>query len=889
MIRSGLRRLRVRLAPVPGQALGLTALIAVLAAVLVSAPLMVASAEEGAWQQQRARLAASAVGQTLVSSTAASDGRWPQRITRIAEFDDAIVDATDRAGLEQPITFTALHDPALAPGGLVQLASRTGVENHVEIVDGEYSDAAVLVPELVAEKAGVGPGDTLVLGGRNGVTSAAVPISGVYAEPIEPLPPYWEGYSFFFVPYWDDETGNLVDPPPALLAPRDLALATTAALEEDLDLEWFVPLEEGIGATEARTAAGRLDRLQALLVDPDSKLSRMITEEGYARPHARTALPDVLQIVDRTVELLEPPVRAVGIGGGAAALVLVGAWAGQRVRRREDELRSLVVRGLSPARGAGDAVREALLPVLAGLTVGGAIGWLLIDTLGPAADLPAGALPRSLLVLAAGGGAALAVVASVTAVLVGRLDAVGRGQAAHLLGRVPWLALTTVLAALAVVPLVAGGPAEEGGRIGVLPLMAPLLVTVVAAGLLTASLPRIGSRADARLRRLPPGPFLAVRRVLASSATARLVVVTTALALGLVVYAGALADGTARTIEAKAAVATGSDVVVPLPAVRAVDGPLPAGATVVGTENDVRLSPGEVAVDVVAVHPEQVADVVRWNDQLADRPLDELMGALRAYDGDRVPVILAGPGPDVEATGTELTLDFRYYAMPVEVVATADAFPGQNSRDPLVVTDWDRYAAALEAENRDPDLVVHREVWARGQVGEVLDALATAGVAPSALDDVRTAEEFAARPELQAQTWALSYLRAVALAAGVLGLVGVAMHALAQQRRRTVATLLLTRMGMSRRASDTAAGLEIGLLTGTAAAAAVAVALPAAALVLHLLDPVPSLRPDAVFAVPWSSLAAVAAGVVLVTGAGALLVGRTARRATGGQVMRDAS
>ena len=67
---------------------------------------------------------------------------------------------------------------------------------------------------------------------------------------------------------------------------------------------------------------------------------------------------------------------------------------------------------------------------------------------------------------------------------------------------------------------------------------------------------------------------------------------------------------------------------------------------------------------------------------------------------------------------------------------------------------------------------------------------------------MRTAAEFAARPELNAQTWALTYLSAVALAAGVLGLVGLAMQAMAQQRRRTVAGLLLARMGMRRSASD---------------------------------------------------------------------------------------
>lgn len=48
--RSALRRLRLRLLPVPGQALGLAVLVAVLAAALVSAPLMVASAEQAAWK-----------------------------------------------------------------------------------------------------------------------------------------------------------------------------------------------------------------------------------------------------------------------------------------------------------------------------------------------------------------------------------------------------------------------------------------------------------------------------------------------------------------------------------------------------------------------------------------------------------------------------------------------------------------------------------------------------------------------------------------------------------------------------------------------------------------------------------------------------------------------
>jgi putative ABC transport system permease protein len=456
------------------------------------------------------------------------------------------------------------------------------------------------------------------------------------------------------------------------------------------------------------------------------------------------------------------------------------------------------------------------------------------------------------------------------------------------LRRVPWLPLTAVAAVLAALPLVTGSAEGEGGRIGVLPLLVPLLVTAVAAGAATALLPRLGRASAARVRRLPPAGHLAVRRVLAGEGAARLVVVTTALALGLVIYAGALADSTDRTVAAKASVATGSDVVVPIARTSPAGGPLPRGAMLVGSDTTPVLVPGDAPADVLAVHPEQVADVVRWDDSFADRPLADLMGALRAYAGDRVPVVVAGPLADsaLDATGGKLVLDFTYYSVPVEVVGRADAFPGQDSREPLVVADWDRYTAALATVSRVPELVVTREVWARGEVADALTTVAGAGYVPG--DDVTSALEFAARPELDAQRWSLGYLRAVALAGGVLGLTGVVLFAMSQQRRRTAASLLLSRMGMSRRAADGATALEIGLLTGLAALVAAAVALPASALVLRALDPVPELRPDPLFAVPWADLAAVATGVVLVTAVGALLVGRTARRASGGQVLRDA-
>ena len=59
----------------PGQALGLAVLVLVLAAAVVSAPLMVASAEQAAWEQQEQRLPPATLGTTVISSTYTGDGR----------------------------------------------------------------------------------------------------------------------------------------------------------------------------------------------------------------------------------------------------------------------------------------------------------------------------------------------------------------------------------------------------------------------------------------------------------------------------------------------------------------------------------------------------------------------------------------------------------------------------------------------------------------------------------------------------------------------------------------------------------------------------------------------------------------------------------------------
>ena len=349
------------------------------------------------------------------------------------------------------------------------------------------------------------------------------------------------------------------------------------------------------------------------------------------------------------------------------------------------------------------------------------------------------------------------------------------------------------------------------------------------------------------------------------------------------------ATPTDRTIAAKAAVASPSDVVVPLVRRAVEDGPLPAGSTLVGTELGITLEPGDLKADLLVLDPDTFPAVAHWDDSLSGRPLGQLIDAITEYDGDRLPVVVAGSlSEDVAPVGREFTLS--------SVATTrwwSRSWAGRMRSGPAVAAPdaasptWTRSPAGLVAAGR-----TRPGCWSGRSGRRVRPHRCSTRSSPPAYayeeSEIVAADGFTARPEVRAQAWSLAYLRGVSLAAGLLALIGIAMHALAQQRRRTVAALLLGRMGMTRRSTDAATALEIGLLTGTAALVAALVALPASALVLDLLDPVPTLLPEPLFTVPWGSLAVVLTGVVGVTAGGALLVGRAARRTVPGEVLREA-
>ena len=463
-------------------------------------------------------------------------------------------------------------------------------------------------------------------------------------------------------------------------------------------MSWLLPMADDADVAGARAAAGEFDRLRATMAAPESAVTRLVDAVGFPRPAPETALPTSLQTVDRTVDLLSPAVRAVGVGGGAAALVLIGAWAGQRVRRRDDELRSLVARGLSPARGAGQAVAESLLPLLVGLAAGGAVGWLLIAELGPSPTLGPDALPRSLLALAAGAVAALAVLAAVTAGLLARLDQVGRGPAAQLArpGARGWRSPPRSRWS----PPCRWRPSGGRGEFGVLTLVVPLLATVVvgrrghraaaldrparrrpaappAAGRLPGGAPgaRRGGRGPARRR--DDGALARPRRVRRRARR-----------LDRAHHRG---EGRRRHRQRRRRARRRT--------ARRRTGHRPRApwsSAPNGTRRSFPATGGPTCWSCTRTRsPAWSAGTTAW----PTGRLEDLMRALTAYDGDRVPVVLAGGVPDDVLGGRRRRADHRLrllHRCRWTVVAEVDAFPGQGSRDALLVADWDRYVAALE-------------------------------------------------------------------------------------------------------------------------------------------------------------------------------------------------
>jgi putative ABC transport system permease protein len=767
----------------------------------------------------------------------------------------------------------------------VRPLARTGALAAVEPLAGG-DGAGVWLPERLARSLGVTAGDTLEL---RGARSATVRVAAVHAD-LKPfaLPPYWQELANLLVPR---ETGAAIEPPPPPLLLFDLP--DLVALREQLGSQgsatWTFPLERtDLSAAEARAFVRRVDRLGPRLRDEADPVGAAVVAASQFRGHIRldTAMAEVVHRTAATTTGLVGPVRTLGLAGQAVALLVVGAAAAFRARRRQVELRLLVTRGVGPGGQALRAVAEAA-PAVA---VGAAGGWLLarwgVAALGPGARGVGAADADAAGAVAAAAAVGLAAVGLVTAAAVHRLARDGAGAAARVSGRLPWEPAVLALAAAAWYQLSRGGSAvvtEQGDtRVDLLLLAFPLLLlgglVGVAVRVLRRVLPELrGVGADWSI-----APYLAVRRLTGASTTAVVLVAAGALSLGVLVYAGAVAGSAQRTTDAKAQVTTGSDVAAALPrGVLSLEPPL-SGATIVA-RGTATLLPADVVVDVLTVDPATFAEGVDLGTTGAPAALPALLEDLRGGPVERLPLLVAGDAPVAEAQ----TLRSPRYAMEVHEVARADVVPGLSGGRPAVLVDRTRFAEVFSAVGGtgDPQRVLDPELWARGSPERVLGYLEGQGIVPAA---VRSATDVRELPEVRAVGWALGYLRALGVVAALLAAACTLLYLQERQRARDVAYALTSRMGLTPGMHRRAVALEIAGLLLSALALGGLLALLAARLIVAEVDPLPAIPLQPTFAVPGTLLASTLLAVGLLCVAGAVLVQRAAERARLGEVLRAA-
>lgn len=866
---------------------------AVLAAVAVTALLLgmtaasgslfVASAANAALDYELGQLQPELAGLTVATRALGGEAAY-------ARADEAL---RERVGatlpeLGEPVAMLLSSPVTLVAGEQemrVRLLARTGALDRLDATAGRPEAGGVSLPAGLARGLGAQAGGELELeyGGRR----LALPLASVHADlGGPPLPDYWRRLEALIVPR-EGPTGPEV-PLPLLVTDHATLQRAAAELRFGSNAQWEFPLvAEGLVAGQARDLVRRYRQVEVAIRNPDAELGAALDAltEYSTQLGASSSLGPATQRVDEAVVALTPPVQTLSLAGVAVALLVLGAAGAFRTRRRRTEHTLLGVQGVSPGGQALRAVVETAPTILLGVGAGWQVAALAIRWLGPSPRLGGAIAGTTLRHVGLAAAVGVVVLGLVTLQVIVRDSRVESSRLRQVAARTPWEVAVLALSAAAYYQLTLRSSAlvssGDAVRVDVLLLLFPLLFLAglvgVAVRLLRRLLPALRTWGSS----LRTAPYLAVRRLTGASTTAMLLVTASSMSLGILVYAGALADSADASATAKAQVAIGADVTTPLPrGVDRFDRLLPQATVVARGEG--QLLPDDQPVDILAVDPATFARTVHWDDGFADEPLADLLAAIEGPAGARVPVAVVGADP-----GRDVTLRSARFAFPVDPVASATTFPTMRTGRPVVVLDYDAFLEAFAgvAPSSDATRVLATELWARGEPERVVGFLEAHGLPAQGL---QTVAEVRGRPSMQSIGWTLGYLQALGVLAGVLALAATLLYLQERQQAREVSYALASRMGLDRRAHRRAVALELAGMLVTALALGGMLALAAARLVVPRLDPLPEVPPPPAMALPGATLLTLAFAVGLVCWAGAWVVQGSADRTRVGEVLRVA-
>jgi putative ABC transport system permease protein len=767
--------------------------------------------------------------------------------------------------------------PAANPANDKGIASvrpyyRDGGLQHLQVLQGGGTDG-LWIPDRAARELDAKVGDTILIGAGNRPTRAT--IATIYRDPASlPLTAFWCGQQSLIYPL--SAFSNFL-PPPLFTGSRRYVETLEHALDDRGALAtWdFQVHQQGLTVEDASALAGTFQALEPRIV-----ASQPIQYQFAMRVDSN--LPFLANLATSTKASLAGAIGTVSLAGRLVALVVIGAAGLSWVTRRRSEVILLAARGASPASLGVKALLESL-PIA---VVGAVLGWFVADRLvrrlGPTSLLDTGA-PGSALRQAVWTAAASLVLLALVAGLAARREAeITVSRARQVAARIPWEIPVLLLAAASLYEIWTRKPPQVTDvrippTVDVLVLLFPLLFVAGAAGIVVRLLQRLLPRLRAAGTRWPTAGYLASRRLAGASQTAMTLLTVTALAVGILAYAGTLSSSQAATANAKAQVFIGSDVAANLVTDPNITG-LPFPATRILRLQDGSLVGGGAEaeqVDLIGVDPGTFPGAAFWDSSFASSSLPSLLAKLGRASGGQLPVLVVGsdlPDNGVLRFAQEQSITFRS-------VGRTSAFPGMKGGNLLMVARRDALLA-LDPHGID-------QVWAKGPSATIVRTLLDRHAIVAGSEAI--ADETQQLPQFVALRWTLGYLQALGVMTALIALGGIVLYLQSRQRAREVAYALARRMGLKRAEHRRSVVLELVAMLVLGVLIGAFLAWAAARLVYGKLDPMPILPPAPLFRSPLGLLG-ITAGVALIAAwIGAWRVQRTAEHADVTEVMRLAA
>ncbi|MEO8477754.1 MAG: FtsX-like permease family protein [Actinomycetota bacterium] len=849
-----------------------------------------------------------AAGLTYRSTLIPLDEKGPDGGPLYQERGTAFADAAAASPQLDPVVagiFGASVEVTL-PGGVVpasgevsgRLFAGDGALDHLRVISGAEGDG-VWLPDIIAEPAGVGPGDTVEL--RLHGVAVPVTVDGVYRG-LYSLPSvgYFQPFNDDFYPAGCFECP--VPPQPIVMDPAQLLRIATSLGEHVATFAWQAPVRASPPLTmeQARAVSRFAENLLARMERHGTPLGQAARCCGFWRYPGggfvpaenvfRTAMPDIVKTVEGRSAASQAPILVLSVAALVIAMAVVAAAAAFSFASRRVEAGVLTARGWGPGAVSVKSALESLAPILVGAVAGFLGAAALIALVGPNGQVDAAAQMRALRASALATIVAIAVVAIVSgASYVARHER--RERVARAVLWVPWELLGFGVASLLYRRLeIQGGLVESGGllrpgaAVFLFPLALSLGVGILAARVMVFALTR---QRTAGRRTGISAWFMAERRLSSSSRLTALFLVASTMSLAVFASAQAMASSLRATVDAKAGVFVGSDVQVRIGLLSEPDAAgYPFPVTSASRVRDAGAIGGtEQRFDLVAVDPATLEGAAFWDEAFSAEPLGTLLDRL-------APPAPGAPLPIVVSNGEGLsfdTIDLANQHVPVEITGRTSSFPGTSSEDrPLVVVSRDVLETYFHTGGQPNPLNVAQgatELWIRGPASEVLATVAELGVLPLT---TLTADDVKDIPFIDAAIGTFVMLNILGIAALALVLVVAVVYLQARQRARVLGAALSARMGMSSALLRRSLVVELGVVLGIALVIGGLVGIISVGVVVPTLDPLPTVPPDPLILRPWWALAAAGLALTVASLIGGALAARAARGVSLGEVMRAA-